>query len=91
MNKTDLVALVAQDVDLPKTSVTKCIDSFLEIVQQKVAEGEKVSFIGFGTLESRLRAARTCHNPKTGEQMNVGPRRQVRFVVGKKFKDRLQD
>jgi DNA-binding protein HU-beta len=91
MNKADLISLVAKEVDLPKGSVSKCVDAFLEAVQQQVAAGEKVSLIGFGTFSSRVREARTCLNPRTREKMSLPARKHGRFVIGKKFKMLLEE
>ena len=62
-------------------------DSTLEIIQKTVAKGKKVTLVGFGTFESRKRAARTGRNPQTGAELKIAAKTVPAFSAGKKFKE----
>lgn len=64
--------------------------AFTDSIIDSLAEGKKVSFLGFGSFEPRERSARKGLNPKTGERIKVLAKRVPVFKAGKLFKDRLQ-
>ena len=69
MNKTELIAAVAEKAGLTKKDVEKVITATLETVKEVVAKGDKVQVVGFGTFEARARKEREGKNPATKEKM----------------------
>ena len=87
MNKTELVALMAEESGLSKKDAEKALNAFIGGVQNAVKDGDKVSLIGFGTFEARERAAREGKNPQTGEKIKIAACKVPAFKAGKAFKD----
>ena len=71
MNKTELIAAVAEKAGLTKKDVEKAVAALLETVKGEVAKKGKVQLIGFGTFEARTRNARTGKNPRTNEPIKI--------------------
>jgi DNA-binding protein HU-beta len=89
MNKAELVDAVAQKSELTKAAAAKAVDAVLATITETVAKGDSVSVIGFGTFESRKRAARNGKNPKTGEAIKIAATTVPAFKAGKAFKDKV--
>ena len=89
MNKTELVAAMAEKAGLSKKDAEKALNAFIESVEESVKAGDKVSLIGFGTFETRERAAREGKNPRTGEKIKIAASKAPAFKAGKAFKDML--
>ena len=70
MNKTELVAAVAEQADISKKDAEKALKAFVDVVTEEMKKGEKVQLVGFGTFEVSERAAREGRNPQTGKTMN---------------------
>ena len=87
MNKTELVALMAEESGLSKKDAEKALNAFIGGVQNAVKAGDKVSLIGFGTFEARARASREGKNPQTGEKIKIVACKVPAFKAGKAFKD----
>ena len=87
MNKTELVALMAEEAGITKKDAEKALNAFIGGVQNAVKVGDKVSLIGFGTFEARERAAREGKNPQTGEKIKIAACKVPAFKAGKAFKD----
>ena len=87
MNKTELVALMAEEAGITKKDAEKALNAFIGGVQNAVKDGDKVSLIGFGTFETRERAAREGKNPQTGEKIKIAACKVPAFKAGKAFKD----
>ncbi len=87
MNKTELVAFMAEEAGITKKDAEKALNAFIGGVQNAVKAGDKVSLIGFGTFESRERAAREGKNPQTGEKIKIAACKVPAFKAGKAFKD----
>ena len=87
MNKAELVAAVAAKTDFTKKDAETAINAFLASVQEALVKGEKVQLIGFGTFETRERAARTGKNPRTGEALKIAASVVPAFKAGKALKD----
>ena len=66
MNKTELIAAVAEKADLSKKDAEAAITAAVEAITGALIEGEKVQLVGFGSFEVKTRAARVGRNPKTG-------------------------
>lgn len=87
MNKGELVDLLATKADTTKKDATALLDAFIDSVTMAVADGEKVTLVGFGSWEARERKAREGRNPKTGDKMKIPATRVPAFSAGKQFKE----
>jgi DNA-binding protein HU-beta len=89
MNKQDLVASLATQLDLSKREASDAVDAVFDTVARAVAKGDKVSIPGFGSFEKRKRAARTARNPQTGATIKVAATSVPAFKAGKEFKENV--
>lgn len=87
MNKSELIATVAQKTGLKNTEATKAVDTILESVIQAVAKGQEVRLVGFGSFTATKREARQGRNPRTGETLNIPATTIPKFKPGKEFKE----
>ena len=87
MNKTELVAAIAEKTGLKKDEADKVLTAFKEIVTEELAKGEKIQLVGFGTFEVAERAAREGRNPKTKEVMPIPASKAPKFKAGRGLKD----
>jgi DNA-binding protein HU-beta len=87
MNKTELVAAVAENAELSKKDAEKAINAVVSTITTALAEGDKVQLVGFGTFEVRERAARKGKNPRSGEEIDIPASKVPAFKVGKALKD----
>jgi DNA-binding protein HU-beta len=90
MNKTELVAKVAETTELTKKDATKAVDAVLDAIANALKQGEKVQLIGFGNFEVRERAARKGRNPQTGEEIEIASSKVPAFKPGKQLKDSIK-
>ncbi|GED71585.1 transcriptional regulator [Brevibacillus reuszeri] len=90
MNKTDLVAKVAEQAELTKKDATSAVDAVLSAIAETLKAGDKVSLIGFGNFEVRERAARKGRNPQTGEDIEIAASKVPAFKPGKELKDAVK-
>lgn len=89
MNKTELVAAIAEQTELSKKDAEKALKAFTDIVADELKKGEKVQLVGFGTFEVSERAAREGRNPKSGEPMKIAASKSPKFKAGKALKDMI--
>jgi len=89
MNKTTLVAAVAEQLDMTKKDTETVITCALDAIAAALAEGEKVQLAGFGSFETKDREAHTGRNPKTGEAIEIPASRVPVFKAGKALKDKV--
>lgn len=87
MKKAELIAAVAEKSGLTKKDAEKAVNAVLDSIVEAVAAGDKVSVVGFGTFESRVRNARTGLNPRTKETIEIPASKQPAFKAGRAFKD----
>mgnify|MGYP004506559767 FL=1 len=87
MNKTELVAAIADRAELSKKDAEKALKAFTDIVADELKKGEKIQLVGFGTFEVSERAAREGRNPQTGEVMKIDASKAPKFKAGKALKD----
>lgn len=87
MNKSELIATVAQKTGLKNTEAAKAVDTILESVVQAVAKGQEVRLVGFGSFTATKREARQGRNPRTGETLNIPATTIPKFKPGKEFKE----
>lgn len=90
MNKTELVAALAEKAEVSKKDAEKVLNAFVETVQEAVKADDKVQLVGFGTFESKTRAAREGKNPQTGAKIQIAACKVPAFKAGKAFKDMLK-
>ena len=89
MNKTELVAAMAEKAQLSKKDAEAALKAFTEVVAEELKKGEKIQLVGFGTFEVSERAARTGRNPQTGAEMTIAASKAPKFKAGKALKDSL--
>ena len=87
MNKTELVAAMADEAGLSKKDAEKALKAFTDVVAKELKKGEKVQLVGFGTFEVTKRAAREGRNPQTGATMKIAASKAPKFKAGKALKD----
>ena len=87
MNKTELVAAMAEKTELSKKDAEKALKAFTDVVAEELTKGEKIQLVGFGTFEVVDRPAREGRNPKTGETMKIAASKAPKFKAGKALKD----
>jgi len=89
MNKQELVSAVAARTGMSKKDTETMVNATLETISATLQNGEKVQLMGFGTFDVKERAARTGHNPKTKEPIQIPAAKVVAFKVGKNLKESL--
>ena len=85
--KDEFIKLMARHCDMTQIDTHKALDALMKSVTEVLENGDKVSFVGFGSFEVSHRAARDGRNPATGEPLKIKASNSVRFGVGKKLKD----
>lgn len=90
MNKTELVAAIAEKSGLTKKDAEKALGSFVEVVTDELKKGGKVQLIGFGTFEVRERAARTGINPRTKAKIEIAAAKNPVFKAGAALKNTVK-
>ena len=89
MNKTELIAAVAEKAEISKKDAEKAVKAFTDAVAEELAKGGKVQLVGFGNFEVSERPAREGRNPRTGETMTIAPSKTPKFKPGKALKDEI--
>ncbi len=89
MNKTELIAAVAEKAEISKKDAEKAVKAFTDAVAEELAKGEKVQLVGFGNFEVSERPAREGRNPRTGETMTIAASKTPKFKPGKALKDEI--
>ncbi len=87
MNKTELVAAVAEQAEISKKDAEKALKAFTDVISAELKKGEKVQLVGFGTFEVAERKAREGRNPQTGKTMKIAASKAPKFKPGKALKD----
>jgi len=87
VNKSELIAKMAEKSGLTKKDNEAVLKAFIESVEEALVNNEKVQLVGFGTFETRERAARVGRNPRTKEEIQIPASKVPVFKVGKEFKD----
>ena len=89
MNKTELIAAVAEKAEISKKDSEKALKAFVDVVTEQLKAGDKVQVVGFGTFEVSERAVREGRNPQTGETMKIAACKAPKFKAGKALKDAI--
>jgi len=87
MNQTELIEQVANEANLTKKQTQSAVKALLKTVMQVVANGNKVTLVGFGSFEPKLRSAREGRNPQTGDTLIIPAARVPTFSAGKAFRE----
>ena len=90
MNKTELIASVAEAAGISKKDAAAAVDATFASISKAMAEGDKVQLIGFGTFEVRAREARTGINPRTKETIKIAATKIPAFKAGAALKDAVK-
>ncbi|MBE6749777.1 MAG: HU family DNA-binding protein [Ruminococcaceae bacterium] len=90
MNKTELVAAIAEKAGIAKKDADKALAAFVDTVAAELKKGEKIQLVGFGTFEIRKRDARTGINPQTGAKIKIAASKNPVFKAGKALKDAVK-
>ena len=90
MNKTELVAAIAEKAGTSKKDAEKVVNATFDVISEAMAKGDKISLVGFGTFEVRERAAREGRNPQTGEKIKIAACKVPAFKAGKALKDSVK-
>lgn len=89
MNKTELVAAMADKAGLTKKDADAALKAFTEVIEETLKAGDSIQLVGFGTFEVAERAERTGRNPQTGAEMVIPASKTPKFKAGKALKDAL--
>ena len=87
MNKTELVAAVAEKAEISKKDADSAVNAVIDSIIEAVASKDKVQIVGFGTFEARERKEKIGKNPRTGEEIKIAASVVPAFKAGKAFKD----
>ena len=90
MNKTELIAAVADKAGLSKKDADKAVAAFIDTVTAELKAGNKIQLVGFGTFEVKNRPERTGRNPQTKETIVIPASKAPAFKAGKAFKDAVK-
>ena len=89
INKSDIVQLLSENIDISMRKADMIVDKFFEILSETLSSGNRIEIRGFGTFEVREYAGYTGRNPKTGEEKAVLPKKLPFFKPGKDFKEKV--
>ena len=90
MNKTDMVAKLAEKNGMTKKDAKKALESLIEIISDEIKDGGRIALTGFGTFSIAERKPRTGRNPQTGQPIDIPAARVPKFKAGKKLKEAVR-
>lgn len=90
MTKADLVEKIFEKIGLSKKEALEIIEILFDTVKQTFVEGESVKISGFGTFNVRKKMARRGRNPKTGEDLEITPRKVITFRASNQLKSAVE-
>lgn len=90
MNKSELIAAMAEKAGISKKDAEKALAALVDSVSCELKAGKKVQLVGFGTFEVRARSARKGINPQTGKEITIAASKAPVFKAGKAFKESIQ-
>lgn len=90
MNKTELIAAMAEKAEISKKDAENVLTAFTNVVADALVDGDKVAITGFGTFEVVERAERQGRNPATGEAITIAASKSPKFKAGKALKDAVK-
>lgn len=89
MNKADLVAKIAEKANITKKDADIALGAVIASIEEALVAGEKISLVGFGTFETKKRAARTGINPRTKATIKIPASKVPAFKISKALKDKV--
>ncbi|HHT47256.1 MAG TPA: HU family DNA-binding protein [Firmicutes bacterium] len=89
MGKLDLVKIIAQKLSITQKESSDFLNAFIETIEEKLIEGDKVRLVGFGTFLTRKRESREGRKPSTGEKIIIPASIAPAFKPGKRLKEKL--
>ena len=89
MTKADIIDTICEENGFSKRESAKIVENILDIIKERLENGENVMLSGFGSFNIQHKRARRGRNPQTGEEMMISARRVLRFRVSDVFRDRL--
>ena len=87
MNKSELIDTISSEADISKAAAERALTSAMNAIMKAVAEGDRVTLVGFGTFHASKPASRTGLNPRTGEKIEIAAANVPKFTPGAAFKD----
>ncbi|MCI8749714.1 MAG: HU family DNA-binding protein [Lachnospiraceae bacterium] len=90
MNKTELIAAMADKAEISKKDAEKALTAFTNVVADALTNGDKVQLVGFGTFEVTKRAERQGRNPATGDTITIPASKSPKFKAGKSLKEAVK-
>ncbi|NLK01103.1 MAG: HU family DNA-binding protein [Clostridia bacterium] len=87
MNKSELITAVSEKAEMTKKDAEKAVNAIFQSIEEALAKEERVQLVGFGTFETRHRAARIGRNPRTGEEIKIPETKVPSFKAGKALKE----
>ena len=90
MNKTELIAAVAEKAELSKKDAEAAITAMVDAITEALSQEEKVQLVGFGAFEVKSRAERVGRNPKSGDTIKIPASKTPVFKAGKALKDAVK-
>lgn len=91
MNRTELVAAIAEKTQLSKKDADKALKAFMDVVGEELSNGQKVQLAGFGTFEVSERAEREGINPRTKETITIPASKSPKFKAMKALKEKVNN
>ena len=85
MNKTELIAAIAEKGEMTKVSAAKAFNALMEVTKTTLKKGDKIAIIGFGTFAMQNRPARKGKNPQTGKAIKIPAKKVLKFKASKAF------
>jgi DNA-binding protein HU-beta len=89
MNKAQLIDAIAEKAGLTKADAKKALDAFVDATSDALKNGDRVALIGFGSFSVASRSARTGRNPQTGQTIEIGEKKVVKFKPGAELADTI--
>lgn len=89
MNRSELIDAIAQKSGVSKKDIGEVISALTDTVGEALEKGDKIALIGFGTFETRERAARNGRNPQTGAIVKIAASKAPAFKPGAELKKRV--
>lgn len=90
MNKSELINAIAEKGQLTKAEAKRALDAAIEAISGALAEGDKVTLVGFGTFSTVLKEARQGINPRTKEAIAIPARKAVKFKAGSELVEKVK-
>ena len=87
MNKSELIAAIAEHANLTKTDAGRGLDALIKTIETTLKSGDAITLVGFGTFDVKDRAERTGRNPQTGQEITIAAAKVPSFKPGKALKD----